>query len=157
MDLAGCGPNIKGEYDRLFKLERLLRGGPGQDGNRKILDVSRGRSFILTHFWKVHSPTCYKMRSIFRRWKNRSGSALAKKVPALPSKSKMKAREFPTMLQRVFLSGFIRFPVRRLVKKAPVWASVSCAKRCSCTAGSIELRSGRHGGTLARVELPAIK
>lgn len=51
MDLAGCGPNTKGEYDKLFKPERLLRGGPGQDGNRKIRDIN----LPLTDQWPYHA------------------------------------------------------------------------------------------------------
>lgn len=51
MDLAGCGPNLKGEYDKLFKPERLLRGGPGQDGRRKILDIN----LPVTDQWPYHA------------------------------------------------------------------------------------------------------
>lgn len=51
MDLAGCGPNTKGEYDKLFKPERLLRGGPGQDGTRKFLDIDEP----LTDQWPYHA------------------------------------------------------------------------------------------------------
>jgi pimeloyl-ACP methyl ester carboxylesterase len=51
MDLAGCGPNTKGEYDKLFKPERLLRGGPGQDGKRKIRDIN----LRLTDQWPYHA------------------------------------------------------------------------------------------------------
>ena len=51
MDLAGCGPNIKGEYDKLFNTERLLRGGPGQDGKRKILDID----LLPSDQWPYHA------------------------------------------------------------------------------------------------------
>ncbi len=51
MDLAGCGPNADGEYDKLHKPERLLRGGPGQDGKCKILDIN----LPLTDQWPYHA------------------------------------------------------------------------------------------------------
>lgn len=51
MDLAGCGPNAAGEYDKLYKPQRLLRGGPGQDGRRKVLDVD----LPLTDQWPYHA------------------------------------------------------------------------------------------------------
>jgi len=51
MDLAGCGPNTKGEYDKLFKPERLLRGGPGQDGTRKFLDIDEA----ISDQWSYHA------------------------------------------------------------------------------------------------------
>jgi cephalosporin-C deacetylase-like acetyl esterase len=40
MDLAGCGPALDGSYDALYKTPRLPRGGPGQDGTRKITDIN---------------------------------------------------------------------------------------------------------------------
>lgn len=51
MDLAGQGPTLDGAYDKLFKPERLLRGGPGQDGKRKILDID----LPLTDQWPYHA------------------------------------------------------------------------------------------------------
>jgi dienelactone hydrolase len=51
MDLAGCGPNAAGEYDKLYKPQRLVRGGPGQDGQRKILDIN----LPLTEQWPYHA------------------------------------------------------------------------------------------------------
>lgn len=51
MDLAGQGPTLDGAYDKLFKPERLPRGGPGQDGVRKILDIN----LPLSDQWPYHA------------------------------------------------------------------------------------------------------
>ena len=51
MDLAGCGPTLDGAYDREFKPTRLPCGGPGQDGQRKILDIA----LPITDQWPYHA------------------------------------------------------------------------------------------------------
>ena len=51
VDLAGCGPAMGTDYDRAFKPARLLRGGPGQDGRRKILDID----LPITDQWPYHA------------------------------------------------------------------------------------------------------
>lgn len=51
VDLAGGGPAPGTDYDRAFKPARLPRGGPGQDGKRKLLDID----LPITDQWPYHA------------------------------------------------------------------------------------------------------
>lgn len=51
VDLAGCGPAPGTNYDRAFEPARIPRGGPGQEGKRKILDIDQP----ITDQWPYHA------------------------------------------------------------------------------------------------------